>query len=221
MKSWTDFIATQFSPRMRGCFQVITLEKKRLGVLPAYAGMFLSIFAVFGSSAGSPRVCGDVSLFVDFFVLVSGFSPRMRGCFCASFPRLQSYLVLPAYAGMFPTSARKAPRAFCSPRVCGDVSEVKQHADLRSAFSPRMRGCFRQGLSEAKASTVLPAYAGMFPRTRRLNLDCLSSPRVCGDVSRKSMSSASKPLFSPRMRGCFYSLKHGDKTIQVIPAQRR
>ncbi len=99
MKSWTDFIATQFSPRMRGCFQVITLEKKRLGVLPAYAGMF-------------------------------------------------------------PTSARKAPRAFCSPRVCGDVSEVKQHADLRSAFSPRMRGCF-------------------------------------------------------------YSLKHGDKTIQVIPAQRR
>ena len=142
MKSWTDFIATQFSPRMRGCFQVITLEKKRLGVLPAYAGMFLSIFAVFGSSAGSPRVCGDVSLFVDFFVLVSGFSPRMRGCFLRLISHSNHTLVLPAYAGMFLRFLSAPTILFSSPRVCGDVSNISAKGATCILFSPRMRGCF-------------------------------------------------------------------------------
>ena len=86
---------------MRGCFYVLVDGFHRYTVLPAYAGMFLSIFAVFGSSAGSPRVCGDASLFVDFFVLVSGFSPRMRGCFLRLISHSNHTLVLPAYAGLF------------------------------------------------------------------------------------------------------------------------
>ena len=127
----------------------------------------------------------------------------MRGCFSGLAKFCGVRPVLPAYAGMFPTSARKAPRAFCSPRVCGDVSEVKQHADLRSAFSPRMRGCFRQGLSEAKASTVLPAYAGMFRCFSCSLWPMHSSPRVCGDVSIAHPFLQLLNGFSPRMRGCF------------------
>ena len=54
-------LRTQFSPRMRGCFRKSCDFLKRPHVLPAYAGMFLHLFGIFGTVEGSPRVCGDVS----------------------------------------------------------------------------------------------------------------------------------------------------------------
>ena len=71
-------------------------------VLPAYAGMFLSIKIYVLTIDGSPRVCGDVSGVAYALVVPRWFSPRMRGCF---------YEFLKKHSGL-PSS----------PRVCGDVS---------------------------------------------------------------------------------------------------
>ena len=188
---------------MRGCFYEIVDGFHRYTVLPAYAGMFLSIFAVFGSSAGSPRVCGDVSLFVDFFVLVSGFSPRMRGCFLRLISHSNHTLVLPAYAGMFLRFLSAPTILFSSPRVCGDVSALYPAFGVIKGFSPRMRGCFWQFQQLLARMGVLPAYAGMFLWPGKVLWRPSCSPRVCGDFSNISAKGATCILFSPRMRGCF------------------
>lgn len=84
-----------------------------------------------------------------------------------------------------------------------------------------MRGCFLDPAKREGRRKVLPAYAGMFRGLQAQSVLRCSSPRVCGDVSQLAKHANEGGKFSPRMRGCFYSLKHGDKTIQVIPAQRR
>ena len=58
---FAPLLSHRFSPRMRGCFSRVRLDRHRHGVLPAYAGMFLAVSTAAMSSAGSPRVCGDVS----------------------------------------------------------------------------------------------------------------------------------------------------------------
>ncbi len=52
-----------------------------VAVLPAYAGMFLSINDLRQAFQSSPRVCGDVSRAVELSQELMQFSPRMRGCF--------------------------------------------------------------------------------------------------------------------------------------------
>ena len=70
-------------------------------VLPAYAGMFLSIKIYVLTIDGSPRVCGDVSRTIQNRNCRRWFSPRMRGCFQKKPPPSEVSMVLPAYAGMF------------------------------------------------------------------------------------------------------------------------
>ena len=84
-----------------------------------------------------------------------------------------------------------------------------------------MRGCFLDPAKREGRRKVLPAYAGMFLWLAIASIVFIGSPCVCGDVSQLAKHANEGGKFSPRMRGCFYSLKHGDKTIQVIPAQRR
>ena len=132
----------EFSPRMRGCFQIAKLGITQEEVLPAYAGMFLESSSASPDKTGSPRVCGDVSRAVRLRCAAAAFSPRMRGCFRMISDLQPGEVVLPAYAGMFPGRSRTETAADGSPRVCGDVSR-KNRPLLRSLwFSPRMRGCF-------------------------------------------------------------------------------
>ena len=70
-----------FSPRMRGCFQAVLNKEIYAQVFPAYAGMFPVVTGRLSKTYSFPRVCGDVSGALIFEMLLSKFSPRMRGCF--------------------------------------------------------------------------------------------------------------------------------------------
>ena len=174
-------------------------------VLPAYAGMFPTHRAAHSRDLGSPRVCGDVSHENGQRPIEESFSPRMRGCFPKGFSNCINWPVLPAYAGMFPGAEVPKGLSNCSPRVCGDVSSLEGLPDRRTRFSPRMRGCFRLSVRERVQELVLPAYAGMFLGTDIHEAKDISSPRVCGDVSRPKLLIYKSNAFSPRMRGCFLS----------------
>ena len=155
-----------------------------VAVLPAYAGMFLTLTFAGDASEGSPRVCGDVSGSRLPRGARRWFSPRMRGCFRKSAARRCALL--------------------SSPRVCGDVSKYFLFVTNIHLFSPRMRGCFIDITLDCEAAGVLPAYAGMFPAFADYSHGCCSSPRVCGDVSATAIRSRTNCAFSPRMRGCFH-----------------
>ena len=187
-----------FSPRMRGCFPVVSYLRKIESVLPAYAGMFPRSMFLRSAVRGSPRVCGDVSRAKDPFCVDWSFSPRMRGCFRHSWSYDLVCGVLPAYAGMFLEVARRYQR--------------------RDMFSPRMRGCFCACVVVKRFDRVLPAYAGMFPTEFPCRPSKQSSPRVCGDVSARKRDALEHPLFSPRMRGCFLQRPLSSNPLCVLPA---
>ena len=114
-----------FSPRMRGCFSKSSGRASPTRVLPAYAGMFPPNGTRLIQKAGSPRVCGDVSINQNLWFWMTQFSPRMRGCFQAYTATCRIKRVLPAYAGMFLVGRARVFFCFSSPRVCGDVSGTK------------------------------------------------------------------------------------------------
>ena len=133
-----------------------------VAVLPAYAGMFPRPSRISASNSGSPRVCGDVSDPPRRCRRGAQFSPRMRGCFSHPIYAKRNRRVLPAYAGMFLPVSRRSTDGESSPRVCGDVSAFLRCIESLLSFSPRMRGCFLQRLTNNAPVKVLPAYAGMF-----------------------------------------------------------
>ena len=92
----------RLSPRMRGCFRALEVERFGASAFPAYAGMFPRSEKERDASAGFPRVCGDVSPPIERVVAVTRLSPRMRGCFSNRIRRNNVLGAFPAYAGMFP-----------------------------------------------------------------------------------------------------------------------
>ena len=147
---------------MRGCFQDYSQKDHLDHVLPAYAGMFLTMATATGNKGCSPRVCGDVSVAMLNEGLRESFSPRMRGCFPQFLFDSYIRLVLPAYAGMFLSQQTPKSLRVSSPRVCGDVSKLFSIKRSTLKFSPRMRGCFSREWAARCVVEVLPAYAGMF-----------------------------------------------------------
>ena len=203
---------------MRGCFLDLSPYIPKSLVLPAYAGMFLVRNFGILNADGSPRVCGDVSGNLEGDKNVTWFSPRMRGCFQDRRRSEQRFHVLPAYAGMFLELSCFFSFGICSPRVCGDVSLTGAHEDTAAVFSPRMRGCFCYPSTGQVLRRVLPAYAGMFLAQSCRILWATSSPRVCGDVSRKLVGFSGQNRFSPRMRGCFQGCPAALRSSSVLPA---
>ena len=81
-----------------------------------------------------------------------------------------------------------------------------------------MRGCFRIYFPHNLDFRVLPAYAGMFLRTKNFRVARTGSPRVCGDVSVENLTQAVACEFSPRMRGCFRRIRRFCFNSDVLPA---
>ena len=127
-------------------------------------------------------------------------------------------VVLPAYAGMFPSGSGRRTPYDSSPRVCGDVSGLSALQTSVSLFSPRMRGCFGNYSNCDNRDSVLPAYAGMFPASLFYVWRIWRSPRVCGDVSSNYALHGRSILFSPRMRGCFSDFVGYRRLWCVLPA---
>ena len=131
-------------------------------------------------------------------------SPRMRGCFHHQLLLPKGNPAFPAYAGMFPLAEPSGSVTDSFPRVCGDVSKEIYAQGTADELSPRMRGCFLVPVTPRYLRGAFPAYAGMFLRPLRLQIQLLGFPRVCGDVSALGLDVSKSAQLSPRMRGCFY-----------------
>ena len=90
-----------FSPRARGCSDLLSAKNFRIQVFPACAGMFRCS----GSWGGA----------------LCPFSPRARGCSLQAMYEDAVRLVFPACAGMFLVDVRPGYRWARFPRVRGDV----------------------------------------------------------------------------------------------------
>ena len=146
------------------------------------------------------------------------FSPHTRGCSFAYPACKRSCRVFPAYAGMFPVVAHCDHTGERFPRIRGDVPDGLVAATGAIEFSPHTRGCSvvtEKGLFQA---LVFPAYAGMFPASRRLTTPTGRFPRIRGDVPLSFRQLGVILRFSPHTRGCS---PHGPQLLElgkVFPA---
>ena len=86
-------------------------------------------------------------------------------------------------------------------------------------FSPRERGCFQTSLDTGSDTTVFPARAGVFLQHLPTDGQSNGFPRASGGVSAIASVEACERTFSPRERGCFYTLTDTQPIAVVFPAR--
>jgi hypothetical protein len=137
-------------------------------------------------------------------------SPRTRGWSLGSGEPQHPEGVLPAHAGMVPGTPRSRPRCAGAPRARGDGPLLLKGGHHVGECSPRTRGWSRPVRRGPADRWVLPAHAGMVPRTRQRSAWWrapipppwrTSAPRARGDGPRRGGHGASTSRCSPRMRG--------------------
>ena len=128
------------SPRTRGWSRAVELHRGRGGVLPAHAGMVPCALRGRSPAAGAPRARGDGPPRSATACRLAACSPRTRGwSLGVADPRLAGG-VLPAHAGMVPTSRAAARGRGCAPRARGDGPLIEDITFDGDECSPRTRG---------------------------------------------------------------------------------
>ena len=206
------------SPHTRGCFSECSRSNHNQKIFPAYAGVFPSTSKCPAKTANLPRIRGGVSnLAKELFVAYES-SPHTRGCFCSSRLNLQYSFIFPAYAGVFLRRAVRSRYCLHLPRIRGGVSLILKTSPIQPISSPHTRGCFPSNALTEFHHTIFPAYAGVFPLTRRPPLPWWNLPRIRGGVSPAEMAEPGVLVSSPHTRGCFPSAKEVTSSGSIFPA---
>ena len=169
------------SPRMRGALPHARRGRRRVRIIPAYAG---STWASPLASAGwsdHPRVCGEHASWSAVMVVWSGSSPRMRGA------QVDGH--------------RNAIEAMDHPRVCGEHGTDATARGARSGSSPRMRGAPSRPPFRFSTLGIIPAYAGSTCGKQCRRPGEPDHPRVCGEHGVETCLGNDEWGSSPRMRG--------------------
>ena len=129
---------------------------------------------------GAPRVCGGGPGALRPSRRRQSCSPRMRGWSRRIPGEWEAEWVLPAYAGVVLSFSCGPKRGRRAPRVCGGGPRLASGWPEGELCSPRMRGWSRNGEFEEAGGKVLPAYAGVVPRTPTSRARTACAPCVCG-----------------------------------------
>ena len=146
------------------------------------------------------------------------YSPRSRGWSLRAL-RERAYLgVLPALAGVVPSSGTAARPAAGAPRARGGGPDLPQLTIPLGGCSPRSRGWSHADDDAGLEGGVLPALAGVVPGRARRARTSAGAPRARGGGPMRFTEETSASACSPRSRG--WSLPAGRRPHRprVLPA---
>jgi hypothetical protein len=150
-------IAPACSPRLRGWTQGGGAAEYFDDLLPAPAGMDPKVPMASVLTEPAPRACGDGPSRPRCCLTVTCCSPRPRGWTLIGRQDARRRLLLPAPAGMVPTSARSAWTSPAAPCAGGDGPAAAASRVLAWNRSPRSWG----------PSGLVPEVGRAAPRARR------------------------------------------------------
>ena len=186
------------SPRMRGSPHQIPEAAGVCGIIPAHAGLTLSLHRYSCAISDHPRACGAHQAARRRQKGRSGSSPRMRGSLSSTFPLL--------------------PCSWDHPRACGAHPICYSLAFLHEGSSPRMRGSPEIKSLREELEGIIPAHAGL-TRIRMLGAaSARDHPRACGAHAVKRVLEAYEAGSSPRMRGSRLHFMGRQYLLGIIPA---
>ena len=189
------------SPRMRGSPSLKQLQSFLPGIIPAHAGLTSHSLEACIRAWDHPRACGAHTVLATLILVLRGSSPRMRGSLAMYINSFRILGIIPAHAGLTPSSPQMAAVPWDHPRACGAHSRALYSDNASQGSSPRMRGSQAPGHRARYRGRIIPAHAGLTQNqdeARRLGRD---HPRACGAHSTASSSCLRTSGSSPRMRG--------------------
>ncbi len=154
-------------------------------LLPAHAGMFPSGLQRGCGGGAAPRARGDVPVSTAVGWTIPYCSPHPRGCSRHDLPGHSGRRLLPAPAGMFPTSASSPPCQRPAPRTRGDVPWATPFGVNWAACSPHPRGCSRDVLEPGEGLGLLPRTRGDVPDCPAIepgSSSCSLHPQGCSPL---------------------------------------
>ncbi len=147
------------SPRTRGWSRWLTGRASHSAVLPAHAGMVLTVPSDDFTVSGAPRARGDGPALTRAFTHVQGCSPRTRG-WSRRARRVPARTGAPAHAGMVPGVIRPAGAGGGAPRARGDGPTAGPGRSPAEGCSPRHAAGMVPGLAFAVPHAVRAHRAG-------------------------------------------------------------
>ena len=172
------------SPRLWGCFLVISSGFARGRVFPTPVGVFPRREWCGCMSRRLPHACGGVSWMLLYWTM----SPA----------------VFPTPVGVFPLLVWFDGLVVRLPHACGGVSAIAQVARSGRPSSPRLWGCFSQQLVPRRPAPVFPTPVGVFPKIHKRGKPHERLPHARGGVSVCECPAIDAALSSPRPWGCFW-----------------
>ena len=183
---------------MRGKGIVPCIQRRFVGITPAYAGKSLVFLCLALTSQDHPRVCGE-----------KPFTTTLKPAFIG---------ITPAYAGKRSQRSCPAQDARDHPRVCGEKSFCLLPLHPHTGSPPRMRGKGLLRPDSFNGAGITPAYAGKSASVTFVKLSVWDHPRVCGEkflVYRYPMNHLGSP---PRMRGKVFYRDDTSAEVRITPA---
>ncbi len=145
-------------------------------------------------------------------------SPRTRGWSPPHRLRPLATLVLPAHAGMVPGGGPAPWSSCCAPRARGDGPRSPSTRLPPMTCSPRTRGWSHRRRHVERRRQVLPAHAGMVPRSCAAATSRAGAPRARGDGPQTRPPTPTTVQCSPRTRGWSLPAVATGDPLTVLPA---
>ncbi len=149
----------------------------------------------------APRTRGDGPRAGTVTVPGIGCSPHPRGWSRGLLPRPGVRRLLPAPAGMVPTTGSRRRTGSAAPRTRGDGPSVVPASARAGACSPHPRGWSPEAPAARRAQALLPAPAGMVPTARADPSYLQTAPRTRGDGPGWPTVTRNRAPCSPHPRG--------------------
>ena len=216
--AYTRLPSVGSSPRMRGTLVPHEVRPGAVGIIPAYAGNTQWIPSRRIPNRDHPRVCGEHWYTVRLVSLFRGSSPRMRGTPNPINLNVNTFGIIPAYAGNTDRTRSKCSEYRDHPRVCGEHPYFAITRDDNKGSSPRMRGTQNPQSALFRRNGIIPAYAGNTHSRLKMLPAIRDHPRVCGEHWPLNLILTYPSGSSPRMRGTPVRRSRQYDEGRIIPA---
>ncbi len=148
----------------------------------------------------------------------ASWSPRTRGWSRSSVGSRVVPKVVPAHAGVVPTSSRCARRPPRGPRARGGGPRCGGSVSFSTWWSPRTRGWSRRVTEDGQRRTVVPAHAGVVPWAWPACWCRRGGPRARGGGPLLRSRGFAARQWSPRTRGWSLRAVVRGRHVCVVPA---
>ncbi len=207
-----------WSPRTRGWSQAMPERPLLALVVPAHAGVVPRWSTTSTALSSGPRARGGGPTQLTKTEHQAMWSPRTRGWSRCKVTPSEEPHVVPAHAGVVPSSPSPSPTTPCGPRARGGGPARFCSPDGWLMWSPRTRGWSHETILRRPAGAVVPAHAGVVPVARHAHSDPRRGPRARGGGPQDHDRVRVRRRWSPRTRGWSPARRTRPAPPGVVPA---